>query len=446
MKKLLIIILIGLQITGCKSTDTTSDLTPQSSVNVPELGDYFAFDGYIAPDNFKYDYRTNQWEWKVDIKLQLTPSPFGRLRFNKNGTYEFLDLNKSGTYKLDSKSKKIVFTGYMADAVGYFKIARSWCRLVIQATSKDGSLLSIVYEKKSDFPQPDIKDPNGSFKGTLVNMLTKTSADYIDIASAKTVKSHNSTSFPINGYSKYSVSIYKKNFLDTDEIYPIIEIKDTEGNLIKKFEKTFRSEDKWDIGDYWYGMISPDGTKLALVGQYRRYVSILDPKYITPYHMISVIDVKTGNEIYSYTLDNQNRWGPGWTPNGELVMPRKGGGIILLDANLKNLKTVYTKPVNDARINQNNKVLFAEGTGIFTMDSNGQNITQVKSGNTNLSAAKLTDLGWSPDGKSMAFVYGKEIIKEYNILLLNETGTEAIFMSDTKGDEINFISPFLNWK
>ncbi len=445
MKNTLLLLMLSLVMMACPAPKDET-ISPTSNVNIPELGDYFSFDGYIVPDNFKYDYRTNQWEWKVDIKLQLTPSAFGRLRFNKNGTYEFLDLNKSGTYKLDGQSKKIVFTGFMADAVGYFKIARGWCRLVIQATAKDGSPLSIVYEKKSDFPQPDVKDPNGNFKGTIVNMLTKTSMDYIDMATAKTLKSHSTNSFPITGYSKYSVSIYKKNFLDSEEIYPVIEIKDTEGSLIKKFERTWQSADKWDIGDYWYGMISPDGTKLALVGQYRRYVSILDPKYVTPYPMISVIDIKSGSEIYSYTLDNQNRWGPGWTPNGELVMPRKGGGIVLLDANLKNPRTIYTKPVIEARMNQNNKVLFAEGTGIFTMDSNGQNIVPVKSGNTTVSAAKLTDLGWSPDGKSMAFVYGKEIIKEYNILLLNGTGTEAIFVSDTKGDEINFLSPFLNWK
>ncbi len=444
MKKLFIISLLSLQLFACKTLEEV--VSPTSTINVPELGEYLSFDANIAPDNFKYDIKTNQWEWKWGIKLELTPSPFGRLRFNKDGTYEFIDIFKSGTFKQDKNSKKILFTGYMAGAEGYFNIAKGWCKLVIQTKGNDGNILSIVYEKKSDFPQPDVKDPNGSFGGTILNMLTKTSADFIDITTGKTLKSFNSNSFPITGYSKYSISIYKKNFLDTEEIYPVIEIKDEQGNLVKKFEKTWRDTDRWDIGDYWYGMISPDGTKLALVGKYKRYISFLDPRSSDQYPMIGIIDLKTEREIFSYALDyNGNNWGPGWTPNSELVMPRKGGGINVLDASLKNIKTIYTKNVSEARMNQFGQVLFHEGSGVFIADVNGKYVEQVKNGNTNLSINKIFDLGWSADGKSLAFVV-EEYLNTYNIILLNASGGEAIYFSDAKGDIFQFSSPFLNWK
>jgi hypothetical protein len=447
MKNIILLLMLSLVLMACPAPKDET-ISPNSSIGVPEVGDYFSFNSNIVPDNFKYDIKTNQWEWKfgTNIKLELTPSAFGRLRFNSNGTYEFLDLKKTGTYRQDKTSGKLIFTGFMADSEGFYRIKRGWCNLVISAKAKDGTILSIVYEKKSDFPQPDVKDPNGGFSGVIVNMLSKTSADYIDVATAKTIKTHNSTGFPVTGISKFSVAIYKKNFLDSDEIYPVIEIKDEAGNMVKKFEKTWRDSDKWDIGDYWYGMLSPDGTKLALVGQYKRYFVVLDPKYVAPYPMISVIDVKSGNEIYSYTLDkNGNNWGPGWTPNGELLMPRKGGGINLLDANLKNIKTIYTKNVSDARMNQFGKVLFHEGTGIFTMDANGSNLAPVKDGTGNLSITKLFDLSWSPDGKSMAFVV-EEYLNTYNLLLKNPASNEFIYFSDSKGDLFQFNSPFLNWK
>ena len=96
MKKLLIILLIGLQITGCKSTDTTTDVTPQSNTNVPEVGEYSSFN-VVGGSQYQYTYNVfiNSWEWKFEPGFQFYPSPFGRLSIKKDGTYEFLDLKKS---------------------------------------------------------------------------------------------------------------------------------------------------------------------------------------------------------------------------------------------------------------------------------------------------------------------------------------------------------------
>jgi hypothetical protein len=446
----MLILFFQLILISCNSGSAESGINPieMSNVAFPELGEYNSFDTNIVPDNFKYDIRTNQWEWKEDynIKLQFTPSAFGRLRFNKDGSYEFLDLNKSGTYRQDKNSKILLFTGFMANMEGYYKIKRGWCTLLIKGVDTNGKVQSIIYEKKSDFPQPDVSAPNSNFKGIIVSMLSKSSTDYIDVATGKMIKTHDNKSFPVTGSSKYSLTIYKKNFLDSDEIYPVIEIKDTEGTLVKKFEKTWRDNDKWDIGDYWYGMLSPDGTKFTLVGSYMRHSVFLDPKYVAPYPMISVIDVQSGKEIYSYTLDkNGNNWGPGWSPNGELVMPCKGGGINILSSNLTNLKTIYTKNVSEARMNQFGQVLFKEGTGIFTMDANGNNIKPVKGETSNLSFTKSFDLGWSPDGKFMAFVV-EEYLKTYNIVLVNPETNQVSYFNDAKGDVYRFVSPFLNWK
>jgi hypothetical protein len=66
--------------------------TVESNATIPEAGDYISF---TVTGNLSYDYRFNQaqksWEWQWNPGIQFSPSPFGRLRINRNKTYEFID-------------------------------------------------------------------------------------------------------------------------------------------------------------------------------------------------------------------------------------------------------------------------------------------------------------------------------------------------------------------
>jgi hypothetical protein len=448
MKKLLIILLIGLQIMGCKSTDTTADITPQSTVNVPEVGEYSSFN-VVGGSQYQYTYNVfiNSWEWKFEPGFQFYPSPFGRLSIKKDGSYEFLDLKKSGTYKQDNSTKKVKFTGYLADAEGYYKIQRGTCILIIATKAADGTTNTLQFEKKSDFPQPDVPSPNGNFKGTIINSLVDKSTDFIDIATSKTISTYTySTSFVLSGNSANTIYLYKNNPFDYNESYPNVDVLDNKGNVIVKYKGVSASGKKWAIGEYWYGMLSPDGTKIVLTGKYMLHSSVFDPAYVNPYPFISVIDIKTGNELKSFDCDEQNKWGAGWTPSGELVVPRKGGGINIVSANLDKVTTIYTNPVIEARINSNNKVLFAAGTGFFTMNLDGTNMTQIPNKVITLTTKDLYDMCWSPDGKSIGIMYKNTPFNEYFMVLISADGNSYSYFNDSKGDFLRLKSPFINWK
>jgi hypothetical protein len=445
MKNLLLLSMLSLVLMAClKPKDET--VSPESDINIPELGEYNSFTILGGQLSYQYSVVTNTWEWKYGLGFQILPSPFGRLSIKSGGRYEFLDLKESGTFSQNKTTKKLEFKGYLSGAEGYYAIQKGTCILILSTKDKDGKINSIQFEKKSAYIQPDIKNPNASFKGTIINRLAKNSTDYIDIASGKSIKTHSSYGFPITGLSVLSIDIYKNNYLDDGEIYPNLDILDASGNVLYKYKGQSKSGKKWAIGNYWYGMPSPDGSKIVLTGLYTLHNSLFDPNYVAPYTFVSVIDTKTGEEIATFDSDKQNNWGAGWTPNGELVMPRKGGGISLVDAQLKTVKTIYTKVVKEARINQNGKVLFAEGSTIFTMDSNGSNILPVKNGSENLTSNLLQDSGWSPDGKSIAVVYKVDFLPHNYIIFVDDVTKNASFLNDSKGDRMELSSPFLNWK
>ncbi len=417
-----------------------------SSLNIPEEGIYMS---YNMNSNLQYqnqfDTRTKQLELKLMPTLQVTPSAFGRLQINTDGSFEFLDFKKKGTYKFDETSRKIKFTGYLEGAEGLFQIQRGTCILVISIKSADGSLNSIQYEKPSAYVQPDIKNANGPFQGIIVNSLVNTSTDYIDIATSKALHTYTSKAFAVAGISPYTVHIFKDNYLNDNEIYAHVVLLDKQGTQIVKYKGASADGQKWAIGNYWYGSPSPDGSKIVLTGKYMLHSGFLDPNYQQPFPIISIIDAKTGKELKWFECDVQNAWGASWLPNGDLIMPKKGGGINIVDANLAKVKTIYNNPVIEARVSINNKVLYAAGSSLFTMDMDGTNIKQLQSTQINLTTANLSDCTWSPDGKSVAIVYKHNFLQEYFILMMRLEDNTLSYLNDSKGDMLRLKSPFISW-
>jgi hypothetical protein len=446
MKNLLIIFLFCIQAISCKTLFGNPDAVTPAAVNIPEAGEYSSFIVQSTTQlQYTYSVVTQTWEWKFGPGIQLLPNPLGRLKFDAKGNYEFTDQKKTGTYKLDKTSNVLKFTGYMADAEGYYNITRGTCLLIISIKQKDGTYLSTQYEKKSDFIQPDVKNPSGSFTGTIVNSLIRSSTDFIDISNSKVIKSFNSNGLPVTGKTKITAYCYKNNPADYDEKYPNLEVLDAEGNKIYKYKGLSAKGNRWAIGEYWYASPSPDGTKVLLTGQYHLHSSVFDPNYVTPYPMVSVIDIKTGEELKTFDIDAQNNWGASWAPNGDLVMPKKGGGINIVSANLNSTKTIYTKQVTEARVSINNTVLYGAGTGIYTMNMDGSNIQQLKNSKLDITTQNYTDMCWSPDGKSIAIMYKNTSLNYFYILFSSADGTKVANLNDSKGDILRLSSGLLNW-
>jgi hypothetical protein len=446
MKNYLALLIMSYLLIACKPQNDTNIVIEPTKIDVPELGEYISFSIVGGLDyNYQYNIVNNVWEWKWRPNIQLSPSPLGKLRFNANGSYDFIDLNKTGTYKYNESTKLISFTGFLEGADGRYRVQRGVCLLII--VSKDGN--TIQYEKNASLPQPDLKTPNSLFKGTILTSLAYNTMQYIDVSTAKVLKSHNVnlTALGVSGLASVSVNIYKNNPLDYDEIYPNLEIKDTEGNTLVKYKGVSTTGKKWAIGEYWYGVPSPDGSKIALAGKYMLHSSLLDPNYRAPFPIISIIDAKTGNEITWIECDNNNSWTADWLPNGGLILPKKGGGISLTDASFNIISAIYTKSVNEARSSPNGKkVAFAEGGKIFTMNIDGTNIQELTNKKITISATNLMDMCWSPDNESIAFVKKNLPLSDYFIYFASLDGEQFSYFNDIKGDYYLIKSHFISWK
>jgi hypothetical protein len=426
---------------ACKPTDPTADSTAHTTI--PELGEYISFNVTGSLDlNYQYNAANKSWEWKWNQNVQLLPSPLGKLRFNENGSYDFVDLQKSGKFTYSETTKLITFTGFLEGSTGRFRIQRGTCVLVI--VSKDGN--TVQYEKKSTVPQPDLKDPNGGFKGTILTALAANTSDYIDVATAKTTKTHPSTGFGVTSQAPVAVYVYKNNPLDASEYYANVEIKDANGATTARYKGASAAGVRWAIGDYWYASPSPDGSKIALTGKYYLHSNPFDPNYRVPFPIVSVIDIRTGAELKWLECED-NSWGAGWLPNGGLILSKKGGGIQTTDAALQNLTTIYPQSVREARCSPDgNKIAFVRGNQFFTMQSNGANMQVLSHSKLTLDATHFTDLAWSPDSQALALAMKNLPFNDYYLLFVHLDGSHFSYFNDVKGDYFFIKSPFVSWK
>jgi hypothetical protein len=342
--------------------------TVESNATIPEAGDYISF---TVTGNLSYDYRFNQaqksWEWQWNPGIQFSPSPFGRLRINRNKTYEFIDLKKSGTFKYEESSNKLIFSGFMQGAEGIYKIQNGTAILLISSKAQDGSINTIQFEKKLATLQVDLTNPNGIFDGKIVLSATSSTTDHFDLKIAKITKTFISNTTAVTNESNLHIFTYLDNPFDASEDYGHVVISDEKGKELRRFRGKSNQYKKWIIGDYWYVSLSPDGTKFALTGYYLEHSFVFDPNYVKPYPIVSIFDFD-GNELRSFRTSKDFGWGAAWLPNGGLIFADEKGGINITDKDFKQVSKIYNQDVLEARCSPDGKIVaFAKGGQIFTM-------------------------------------------------------------------------------
>jgi hypothetical protein len=416
---------------------------------IPEPGIYSAINTMLLNQyQNEYNYRTGQLELKLKPQITAMPSAFGRLQINENGTYEMLDLKKSGTYKYNEKTKLVEFTGYMAEGMGNYGISRGTCILNISTkTIKDG----LHYEMRSKYPQPDAENPNSGFSGILVAALNGKSVDYIDVNTAKTIQTFSYDGNTKSGFYGKSIHSTTAYTYTRDKIeYPEIEIRDNTGVLLKKFAGKSAAGKPWQTSVYQYCSLSPNGKYFLINGQQHKKTNngFFNTDSYEGY-ACSVIDAENGNELKHFKGNNVVKWFASWLPNGGILMPGENSEIMITDPSWNTPRMIYAMQIDLANCSlDGEKIIFKKGTQLFTINADGTNEKQFENNVLRMDFGNLnvSDICWSPDSKAVAIVTAdRNLSNNFTAFLVSTDGKRATTLRDIKGEQVTLTRPYLSW-
>ena len=168
---------------------------------------------------------------------------------------------------------------------------------------------------------------------------------------------------------------------------------------------------------------------------------------------IFVYDLRDGSSRLVYTADTI--WeAPNWSPDGRYLIANSGGGIYRLMLRPDGTATPERLPLgdnyrcnNDKAISPDGKLLGfsatvapAKGSNVYLADADGANIRPM----TTLTPSYFH--GWSPDGKTMAFVAQRNDSKQFDVYSIpTGGGAETQLTADPHHDDGPDYSPDGKW-
>ena len=419
---------------------------------IPEVGIYTSITTSVE-NQYEWEYNpyTKQSEMRLKPHVQIMPSAFGDLEIKADGTYEFAAQKKGGKYSYNENTKKINFTGYMDAGEATFSYSKSTCILLINVKGKS---FSLQYEKKSNRPlsetQPDLKNPNSTFSGTIVGALSYQSVDYIDLATSTTTNTFSYTGLTKAINNQKSIHIEKLDVLSrTDD--PVIEIRDRTGNIIASYLGVNKNKNAWRIGKYKNAALSTDGSKFVFDGTQWEATAEFYGQSMRTYKnvVIAVCDAANGNLLKTFETGTSKIWGASWLANGGLLLPSTNGGIDITNNQFNNRNTIYNQTVDFAKSSPDGKlIIFKKGSQLFTINVDGSNEKKVTNKEVNLGFEKtsINDLCFSPDSKSIAISMADEYISNnYKVLMVSLDGEKASMLKNVKGETTILRWPSISW-
>ena len=149
------------------------------------------------------------------------------------------------------------------------------------------------------------------------------------------------------------------------------------------------------------------------------------------YNQICMVN-KDGSGLLQITHDNVNHYYPSLSPQGEAIIYASNQSLGTFDLYLLILSTSQqielTHEIGNvfspAYSPDGKKILFInktenEPTGLWIMDSNGENAHLVYGGRNQAGVNPLVSAAWSPDGRQVALAMTVNQAYEYEIFLLN---------------------------
>ncbi len=163
------------------------------------------------------------------------------------------------------------------------------------------------------------------------------------------------------------------------------------------------------------------------------------------YNQICMVN-KDGSGLLQVTHERVNHYYPSLSPKGEAIIYASNESLGTFDLYLLVLSTSQqielTHEIGNvfspAYSPNGEKILFinkpeGESTGLWIMDSNGQNAQLIYGGKKQLGVNPLVAATWSPDGKQIAMAMTLDQAYEYEIFLLDVENPEKPIRRVTYG-------------
>jgi hypothetical protein len=427
MKHSLLAVIQIIVITSC-SSQTKNDQ------KAPEAGTYkgYTISSNLTAKNPPGQYGGGVYGMIYGVNTNLNPSIFGDLIINANGTYKLTRTGETGKWTYVAKTGEVKFTGKLSASSVKYNYWVEGLNFQIAFPYEDKTI-QFSFSKKREAVYIKPEKPNGNFSGKMVLQNGEASSSELDLATGKLSKQiegknpsrSNSGWFSTQSSNYYSPDIY---------VYDASEKKSYTINSEKILGPG-------KISKYYSSAVSPDGKYLILFGETSAGLFEISSNI---YFIIN----KNGDYITGFTSRyDKNTWSPSWTRDGK-VLTANDDNVILYSPENKQQQTIYKGELKAASLNPDGKTLLILRNGllkIIDIATGTEQAYQDGRFDAVLQAHTVYEIGWAPDGKSVAFSAqsGNNFIR-YRIVLLPATG-EAQYVSDENGSAITLGGPNFGW-
>jgi hypothetical protein len=364
----------------------------------------------------------------------LTPSLFGDLIINKDGTYKLSKAGETGRWKYDEATGKVSFTGKLSTSEIKYNYYPNSLNFQIRFPY-NGEFISLSFSKKREIAYIKPKNPNGDFGGIIIGEGDGGLFQIIDVTSGTKLKSARGYNPSKNANGEIAAL---SSFDGKSDVY----IYDKNGELKETISGQKIASQK-QIKKYQTVSLSPDGNYIILGGSVFSYNWDGDPTYfIFKRNGEFLGKVDAVSKVFTLTL-----FPASWTADNQALIKGENK-LVLANPSKGTLKTIYSQGVELAAISQNGKNV------VFLKDKQ-LNLLNVESGKTEpfakgkydekLGNFSIYGISWSPDGTSIAITVKGMLISGYKIILLSTDGENGKFLADQNGEDWLLSRQSVSW-